>query len=146
MVSEEWKQTIFQHYLIEALRGGADAADGSDPDGRINGLELFHYVRTQVRDWAASNRDAAQDAGPAARGRGRAGAGKAIHVTVAKNYRPCRPDAPHALRADGRSREGVEELRATARSDAFAGSLHAAALAALPCAATALRGTGARGL
>jgi len=87
-VAEEWKRTIFQHYLLEGLRGGADAAPA---DGRIDGAELFQYVHRQVKGWAAANRDATQT--PVLFPSGQSGLERArkVQITAAKNYRPADP-------------------------------------------------------
>jgi hypothetical protein len=54
-VSEEWRQSIFLHYVLEGLRGKAHK--GSN---RINAQQLFDYVEENVRNWAQANREAVQ--------------------------------------------------------------------------------------
>ena len=65
-VSEEWRQTVFGHYLIEGLKGAS-----GNPGDRITAEGLFQYVKEEVRRWVAANRDEKQtpvllprDAGP----------------------------------------------------------------------------------
>jgi hypothetical protein len=55
-VSEEWRQTVFAHFVIEGLKGDADESRG----GRINALNLSKYVQKKVENWVRSNRDASQ--------------------------------------------------------------------------------------
>src|SRR5262249_21551348 len=55
-VSEEWRQTVFAHFVIEGLKGEADESRG----GRINALNLSKYVQKKVENWVRSNRDASQ--------------------------------------------------------------------------------------
>jgi hypothetical protein len=54
--SEEWGQSVFAHYVAEALAG---AAAGSG--GRTNAADLFEYVRKHVAQWVDRNRDAYQE-------------------------------------------------------------------------------------
>jgi hypothetical protein len=56
-VSEEWRQTIFTHYLLEGLKGGAAAGDSS---GTITAAGLYAYVKDRVERWAQDNRAAQQ--------------------------------------------------------------------------------------
>ena len=59
--SEEWRQTIFAHYLIEGLQGAADQAKyEGNADSRVTAAELFSYVKARVSAWAQSTRGAAQ--------------------------------------------------------------------------------------
>lgn len=51
-VSEEFGQSVFAHFLIEGLKGGA--IDGRA--GPITAVELLPYVRKKVNDWVQSNR------------------------------------------------------------------------------------------
>jgi len=55
-VSEDWQQTIFGHYVVEGLRGGAD----KEPDNRVTLLELVEFVEQNVPAWVQANRDAVQ--------------------------------------------------------------------------------------
>src|SRR5207248_11632360 len=52
--SEEWRQTIFTHFVIEGLKGAASQGRAK----RISAYELFEYVKQSVREWVWSNRDA----------------------------------------------------------------------------------------
>src|SRR5262249_20154995 len=47
-VGEEWGQTVFTHYVLEGLRGAADA----NQDRRVTVLELYNYVHAKVKHWA----------------------------------------------------------------------------------------------
>jgi von Willebrand factor type A domain len=74
---EEWRQTVFGHYLIDGLRGGADA----DGNGRISAWELYQHLRDRVSAWAGANRAAAQS--PVLLPHGAAGEGRARAITLA---------------------------------------------------------------
>ena len=53
-VSDEWRTTIFSHYVVEGLKG---AADGAIYENRIvTARELFVYVEKKVREWALESR------------------------------------------------------------------------------------------
>lgn len=54
--SEEWRQTVFAHFVTEGLKGAAD----ENGRGRINALDLHNYVHKSVGNWVRSNRDAVQ--------------------------------------------------------------------------------------
>jgi hypothetical protein len=54
--SEEYRQTIFAHFVQEGLRGAAD----EDGNGRITADELADYVSKNVERWAAASRNALQ--------------------------------------------------------------------------------------
>jgi uncharacterized caspase-like protein len=41
---------VFTHYLLEGLRGAADGAGGSSPDGIVTFAELYAHVNTHVRE------------------------------------------------------------------------------------------------
>ena len=59
--SEEWRRTIFAHYLIEGLQGAADQRKfGGNADSRVTAAELFGYVKARVSAWAQSTRGAPQ--------------------------------------------------------------------------------------
>src|SRR5262249_15245669 len=47
---------IFGHYVIEGLKGSADA----NANGRVTVAELGHYVQDKVRAWAQANRGVEQ--------------------------------------------------------------------------------------
>jgi hypothetical protein len=55
-VSDDLRQSVFGYYVVEGLRGAADA----NGDGRINAWELYQYVAANVERWARANRDALQ--------------------------------------------------------------------------------------
>jgi hypothetical protein len=55
-VSEEWRQSIFTHYLIEGLKGTARANAG----GTVTAASLARYVKEKVERWAQDNRAAQQ--------------------------------------------------------------------------------------
>ncbi len=54
-VSEEWRQSIFGHHVLEGLRGAAD-----EGTRRVNALGLAEYVQKKVKLWARHNRSALQ--------------------------------------------------------------------------------------
>ncbi|MCI0379999.1 MAG: VWA domain-containing protein [Gemmataceae bacterium] len=56
--SEEWRQTVFGHYVIEGLSGAADRGDGGR--GRVTLGELYAYLKDEVNAWALAKRGAAQ--------------------------------------------------------------------------------------
>ena len=51
-VSEEYGRTIFAHYVVEGLKGAADAND----DGLLTAQELIDYVQHKVESWVRHNR------------------------------------------------------------------------------------------
>ncbi|MCE9532835.1 MAG: caspase family protein, partial [Planctomycetes bacterium] len=53
--SEEWRQTIFGHFVNQGVRG----AVGKDHP-RITAAVLFDYLKREVGNWARANRDAEQ--------------------------------------------------------------------------------------
>src|SRR5262249_13357706 len=56
-VSEEWRQSIFAHFVIEGLKGAAAQASGKS---RVTALDLHHFVLDQVKKWTQVNRDQRQ--------------------------------------------------------------------------------------
>jgi hypothetical protein len=58
--SEEWRRTIFAHYLIEGLRGAADGAGERPRNQEVDAWELFSYVRDKVKAWSLQNRGVEQ--------------------------------------------------------------------------------------
>lgn len=54
-VSEEWQQSVFGHFVVEALKGA------SASEGKITVATLRDYVRAKVKNWVADNRDAVQE-------------------------------------------------------------------------------------
>ena len=50
------RRTAFGHYLLQGLRGPADA----NGDGRISAWELYEYSADRVEQWARANRGAIQ--------------------------------------------------------------------------------------
>ena len=60
--SEDWRQSIFTHYVIEGLKGAADdQKNGGNGDNRVSALELYKYVSTNVKQWVRHNREALQE-------------------------------------------------------------------------------------
>ena len=55
-VSEEWRRTVFMHWVIEGLSGCAVHPSRN----ALNAAELFEYVKTRTQSWVAGNRDAVQ--------------------------------------------------------------------------------------
>src|SRR5262249_38038046 len=53
-VSEEWRQTIFAHHVLEGLRRATESG------GRGTALALHKYALDRVKRWARHNREAAQ--------------------------------------------------------------------------------------
>jgi von Willebrand factor type A domain len=54
--SEEWRQTVFTHFLMERLQGAA----GADENQRISVRELYEYVLSKVESWSRQNRGVTQ--------------------------------------------------------------------------------------
>jgi hypothetical protein len=54
--SEEWRQTIFGHFVIEGLRGAAQPTSL----GRVTVANLHDYVKKRVSAWSQANRGAVQ--------------------------------------------------------------------------------------
>jgi hypothetical protein len=87
-VSEEWRQTIFSHYVIEGLKGVA----GKESGGRINALDLHKYVQQNVERWVRSNREASQRPVLLPRGdKGEALARNMELVVIKENYHAPNP-------------------------------------------------------
>jgi hypothetical protein len=87
-VSEEWRQTVFAHFVIEGLKGDAKESGR----GRITALDLHNYVHKKVANWVRSNRDAVQE--PVllpGGGKGEDLAGKMDLVVVEETYQPPNP-------------------------------------------------------
>jgi len=60
--SEEWRRSIFAHYVVEGMKGAADLkTNGGDGDGRLTAQELSSYVQKHVKHWVRHNRDALQE-------------------------------------------------------------------------------------
>jgi hypothetical protein len=59
--SPEWGQTYFAHFVLEGLKGAADQkSEKGDSNGRVDALELFHYVQNHVQRWVWQNRERLQ--------------------------------------------------------------------------------------
>lgn len=87
--SHDWRKTIFGHYVIESLRGGA----GQDSSQKINALELFDFCSKGVSHWARANRAAEQT--PIllpGDGEGRARAEAIVLNIVDRRYLPADPE------------------------------------------------------
>ena len=54
-VSEEWRQTIFGHFLNQGVRGGA-----GKEHPRVTAGVLFDYLKKEVSKWVRANRDSEQ--------------------------------------------------------------------------------------
>ena len=50
------RRTVFGHYLLQGLKGPADA----NGDGRVSAWELYQYTADHVEQWARANRGAVQ--------------------------------------------------------------------------------------
>ncbi len=100
--SEEWQQTVFGHYVIEALRGAADGTVDGSRNSRVSVREIADYVKKKVGLWSQINRAAEQTPiliGDAAR------AEKIEIVQVGPTYQERDGDAPGL---DFRIPEGLE--------------------------------------
>ncbi len=75
----EWGTTVFGHYLIEGMRGEAEA----DGNAGITALELYSYLQRQVAGWARHNRGAWQT--PVLLPLGAAGEKRAMAITVSRS-------------------------------------------------------------
>ena len=56
-VCDQWRRTVFAHYFLQGLGGGA--AD-RDRNGRISAAELHHWLSTNVSVWATTHRGVTQ--------------------------------------------------------------------------------------
>lgn len=85
--SDEWRQTVFTHFLLEGLQGAA--ADGHSP--RINLWQVYQYVHTHVSGWAWACRQSWQT--PTLLPRGDLGRQRAavIELALARPFRPANP-------------------------------------------------------
>ncbi len=54
-ISYGGRRSIFNYFITEGLRGGADEAKTGNQDREINLLELFAYLHTQVAGWTWNN-------------------------------------------------------------------------------------------
>ncbi len=95
-VSEEWRESVFGHFVVEGLRGGA-----VKNDHHITAAALFDYLKDRVGGWAQANRDAAQKPMllPAEDGPRRAGEIRLLSVDASK-YRPTDVGEAPGLSAD----------------------------------------------
>lgn len=93
-VCEQWRRTVFLHYLLEGLSG--DARDG-DRDGRIDGAELHAWLAANVADWVAQHRGVEQQ--PILLPGGNSGIERArqIDLTIARNTSRSAPPATDAF-------------------------------------------------
>jgi hypothetical protein len=82
-LAQDFKCSIFAHYVIEALRGSADR---EPRDGEVTALELVDYVAHQVRQWAKIHHDAEQT--PALWPRGHVGRERAGRIVLSRQCRP----------------------------------------------------------
>ena len=86
--SDDLRRTLFSYYVLEGLKGAADANE----DGRIDALELHTFVTAAVERWVRANREAVQT--PVLLPAGVLGEKRAsnIHLTmVTKPYRAADP-------------------------------------------------------
>jgi hypothetical protein len=93
-VCDEWRRTIFAHYVIEGLKG---AAADLENDGRIDAWELHRYVQASVRGWVQANRAAVQT--PLLLPSGEEGRRRASHIDLAVVRRNYQPPSPHGVPA-----------------------------------------------
>ncbi len=94
--SPELRRTIYFHFIIEGLRGGARDTEN---DGRIDAWELHQYVSRQVQRWTLANRGVLQT--PVLLPRGEIGRARAADIDLAvavPNHRPV--DPPMAAPSD----------------------------------------------
>ena len=59
-ISDQFQESLFAHYVAEALDGRADQPDEEDESGKIDLRELYEYVRTQVGVWCEATGSARQ--------------------------------------------------------------------------------------
>lgn len=91
-VCDEWRQTVYSHYIIEGLKG---AAADLENDGRINAWELHRFARASVGDWVQANRAAAQT--PILLPSGEEGRRRASQIDLAVARRDYQPPSPHGV-------------------------------------------------
>lgn len=90
--SPSWRQTVFGHYLVEGLRGGATDWSG---DGRLDAWDVYHYLHRSVSRWVAANRNAHQT--PLLLPRGDEGRRRAERIELVPVQRGYRAADPHGL-------------------------------------------------
>jgi hypothetical protein len=90
-VSEEWRQTIFGHFLNQGVRGGA----GKDKP-RVTAAILHEYLAKEVSNWTRANRDAEQTPIllPVGSGRGRAEKIEVVSIDAGNYQSPAASSAP----------------------------------------------------
>lgn len=92
--SDELKHGIFSYYLLEGLRGAADATG----DGRVTAWELYEYVARTVPERARLERNAKQQPQLLGEGEVRVLLSAASHPPIADfSYRPASPYAGGAV-------------------------------------------------
>jgi len=92
--SDELKHGIFSYYLLEGLRGAADATG----DGRVTAWELYEYVARAVPERAQLERNALQKPQLLGEGEVRVLLSAASHPPIADfSYRPASPYAGGAV-------------------------------------------------
>lgn len=91
-VCDEWRRTIYSHYVIEGLKG---AASDMENDGRINAWELHRFVQANVSGWVQANRAASQT--PLLLPAGEEGRRRASRIDLAVARRNYQPPSPHAV-------------------------------------------------
>ena len=74
-VSDEWRESVFAHFLIEGLQGKA-----AGEDGRVNAAGLFDFASRQVATWVETHRGAFQE--PVLFPRGREGGARAARMEL----------------------------------------------------------------
>ena len=107
-VSEEWRESVFNHFLVEAAKGAVGR-----PGDRVTGSQLLEYVNAEVNRWAIANRDEPQTllVLPQATGRDRANKLEPSDVPPGGYVAAPAPDAPGSIPADlAQAWEAAEKL------------------------------------
>ncbi len=94
-VCQQWRQTVFSHFLIEGLKG---AATDRRRDGRIDVWDLYGFIRDSVETWSQANRGTRQTpvlfpSGPLGQQR----AGRIDLIPPQDDYRPPDPRSTPAF-------------------------------------------------
>jgi len=96
-VSEEWRQPVFGHFVLEGLKGAA-----GNPGDRITAERLFDYATAEVGKWSVANRDERQSPVLLPKDSGRERASKfEIAAVPVEGYKPAPlPEPPAKMPTD----------------------------------------------
>src|SRR5262249_12104716 len=118
--SEEARRTVFAHYFLEGLKGGAD----KNNDGRIDAWELHQFTAAAVERWVRVNREALQTPVLLPSGDEGEKRARAMHVTLIEKTYQARDLAPGASWSPpSELRQAWQRAKQLADSKPFPGSI-----------------------